>query len=47
MIKNKHIPKWKLDEINNLVDLFKNYKNIVVIEVAHINDMQIQTMRKI
>ncbi|MFX0039793.1 MAG: 50S ribosomal protein L10 [Promethearchaeota archaeon] len=47
MIKNKHIPQWKLDEINNLVDLFKNYKNIVVIEVAHINDMQIQTMRKI
>ncbi|MFX0002880.1 MAG: 50S ribosomal protein L10 [Candidatus Hodarchaeota archaeon] len=47
MIKNKHIPKWKLDEIHNLVDLFKNYKNIVVIEVAHINDMQIQTMRKI
>jgi len=47
MIKNKHIPKWKRDEINNLVDLFRTYKNIVIIEVAHINDMQIQTMRKI
>ena len=47
MIKNKHIPQWKIDEINHLVDLFKNYKNVVVIEVAHINDMQIQTMRKI
>ncbi|MFX1378082.1 MAG: 50S ribosomal protein L10 [Promethearchaeota archaeon] len=47
MIKNKHIPKWKINEINKLVDLFRNYKNVVVIEVAHINDMQIQTMRKI
>ncbi len=47
MIKNKHIPQWKIDEINHLVDLFKKYKNVVVIEVAHINDMQIQTMRKI
>jgi large subunit ribosomal protein L10 len=47
MIKNKHIPQWKIDEINKLVDLFKNYKSVVVIEVAHINDMQIQTMRKI
>jgi large subunit ribosomal protein L10 len=47
MIKNKHIPLWKINEINHLVDLFNNYKNVVVIEVAHINDMQIQTMRKI
>jgi large subunit ribosomal protein L10 len=47
MIKNKHIPQWKINEINQLVDLFKNYKNVVVIEVAHINDNQIQTMRKI
>jgi large subunit ribosomal protein L10 len=47
MIKNKHIPQWKIEEINHLVDLFKNNKNIVVIEVSHINDMQIQTMRKI
>jgi large subunit ribosomal protein L10 len=47
MITNKHIPEWKVEEINNLVDLFKNYKNIAVIEVAHINDMQFQTMRKI
>ena len=47
MIKNKHIPEWKVEEINHLVDLFKNYKNIAVIEVAHINDMQFQTMRKI
>ncbi len=47
MIKNKPIPQWKIEEINHLIDLFKNYKNVVVIEVAHINDMQIQTMRKI
>ncbi|MFX1366584.1 MAG: 50S ribosomal protein L10 [Promethearchaeota archaeon] len=46
MIKNKHIPQWKIDEINYLIDLFKNYKNVAVIEVAHISDKQIQTMRK-
>ena len=47
MIKNKHIPQWKIEEINHLVDLFKNYDNIAVIDVAHINDKQFQSMRKI
>ncbi|MHA2130391.1 MAG: 50S ribosomal protein L10 [Promethearchaeota archaeon] len=47
MIKNKHIPQWKIDEINNLIDLFKTYKNIAVIEVARIHDIQIQSIRKI
>ncbi|MFX1418313.1 MAG: 50S ribosomal protein L10 [Promethearchaeota archaeon] len=47
MIKKKDIPQWKKKEINNLVDLFRNFKNVAVIEVAHINDKQIQTMRKI
>ena len=47
MISNKHIPQWKIDEINHLIELFNIYKNIAVIEVAHINDMQIQSMRKI
>jgi large subunit ribosomal protein L10 len=47
MIENKHIPQWKINEINYLIDLFKNYKNVAVIEVAHISDKQIQTMRKI
>jgi large subunit ribosomal protein L10 len=47
MIKKKQIPQWKLDEINYLVDLFGKYKNIVVIEVGHINDKQIQSIKKI
>ncbi|MFX0080318.1 MAG: 50S ribosomal protein L10 [Candidatus Hodarchaeota archaeon] len=47
MIKKQHIPQWKLDEVNNLVELFKTYNNVAVIEVAHINDKQIQSMRKI
>ncbi|MHA1985566.1 MAG: 50S ribosomal protein L10 [Promethearchaeota archaeon] len=47
MIKDKHIPEWKTEEINKLVDLFKNYKNVGVIEVAHIHDIQIQSTRKI
>lgn len=47
MIKSKHIPKWKEEEVNLLVDLFRNNKNIAVIEVGHINDRQFQSMRKI
>jgi len=47
MISKKHVPKWKLEEIGFLVDLFKKYKNIAVIEMNHINDRQIQEIRKI
>ena len=47
MIKKKQIPQWKIEEINILVDLFRNYKNVAVIEVARINDIQIQSTRKI
>ena len=47
MISKKQIPQWKLDEIHYLVDLFKKYKNVVVIEMAHINDRQIQETRKL
>ena len=46
MIKKKHIPQWKLDEVNQLVDLFKKNKVVLVIEVANINDKQIQEVRK-
>ena len=47
MISKKHIPQWKLDEIDHLVELFKKYKNVAVIEMAHINDKQIQETRKL
>ncbi|MFX0187145.1 MAG: 50S ribosomal protein L10 [Candidatus Hodarchaeota archaeon] len=47
MISKKQIPQWKLDEIDYLVDLFKKYKNVAVIEMAHINDRQIQDTRNI
>ncbi|MHA2340033.1 MAG: 50S ribosomal protein L10 [Candidatus Hodarchaeales archaeon] len=47
MIKKTHIPQWKLDEINTLMNLFKEYKNVAVIEVGHIHDIQIQSTRKI
>jgi len=47
MIGKHDIPQWKLDEIEHLVDLFKTYSNIVVIEVAKLNDRQIQEIRKI
>ena len=47
MIKKKHIPEWKLEEINTLVELFRKYKNVAVIEVARIHDIQIQSTRKI
>jgi len=47
MIKQRHIPQWKLDEIKYLVELFNSYKNVAVIEVGHIHDQQIQSIRKI
>lgn len=47
MIKQHHIPQYKLDEIDLLVELFNKYKNIGVIEVGHIHDQQIQATRKI
>ncbi len=47
MIKKARIPQWKLEEINTLKDLFKEYKNIAVIEVGRIHDIQIQSTRKI
>jgi len=44
----KHkIPQWKMDEVEHLVGLFKEYSNVAVIEVAKLNDRQIQEMRKI
>jgi large subunit ribosomal protein L10 len=46
MIKKEHIPQWKLDEVDHLVELFKKYKVVAVIEVANINDKQIQDVRK-
>jgi large subunit ribosomal protein L10 len=47
MIQQHEIPQWKLDEIDLLVDLFKKYKNVGVIDVGHIYDQQIQATRKI
>jgi len=47
MIGKHHIPQWKLDEVNHLVDLFKSHSNVAVIEIAKLNDRQIQDMRKI
>jgi large subunit ribosomal protein LP0 len=47
MIKEKHVPKWKLEEVNVLLTLFKKYKNVAVIEVGRIQDIQIQSTRKI
>ncbi len=47
MITKKSVPQWKLDEIGYLVDLFKQYKNVAVIEVGTINDKQIQATRKL
>ncbi|MFX0059719.1 MAG: 50S ribosomal protein L10 [Candidatus Hodarchaeota archaeon] len=47
MIGKKEIPQWKLDEVAHLVDLFNQYKTVSVIEVAKLNDKQIQEMRKL
>lgn len=47
MIGKKKIPQWKLDEVSQLVDLFNQYKIVAVIEVAKLNDKQIQETRKL
>ena len=47
MIGKKDIQHWKLEEVGQLVDLFKSYDNVVVIEVSRLNDRQVQEMRKI
>ena len=47
MIGKQHIPQWKLEEVNHLVDLFKSHSNVAVIEVSKLNDRQVQEMRKI
>ena len=47
MIGKHEIPQWKLDEVEQLMGLFKDYNNVAVLEVAKLNDKQIQEMRKI
>jgi large subunit ribosomal protein L10 len=47
MLGKHEIPQWKLDEVEHLMGLFKDYNNVAVLEVAKLNDRQIQEMRKI
>ncbi len=47
MITEKKVPQWKKNEIEYLVNLMKEYKNIIVINVSNVNDKQIQEMRKL
>ncbi|MCJ7651301.1 MAG: 50S ribosomal protein L10 [Candidatus Lokiarchaeota archaeon] len=46
MIGKKHIPQWKLDEVDYLIELFNQYKNIMVLKVGNLNDKQVQGIRK-
>ncbi|MBN1801372.1 MAG: 50S ribosomal protein L10 [Candidatus Lokiarchaeota archaeon] len=46
MIKRTEIPQWKIDEVQKLVDLYKQYKTIAIVKIAGINDKQIQDVRK-
>ena len=47
MIGKHEIPQWKLDEVEHLMGLFNEYRNVAVLEVAKLHDRQIQEMRKI
>lgn len=47
MMHNKHIPQWKIDEIDTLYELFNQFKNVAVISVGKIGDRQIQAVRKV
>jgi large subunit ribosomal protein L10 len=46
MIEKKHIPQWKLDEVNELIELFNQFDNVAVIQVSKMSDKQVQDMRK-
>jgi len=46
MLSRKEIPRWKVEEVDSIVDLFKKYKNVIVIDVSNIGDKQIQFTRK-
>jgi large subunit ribosomal protein L10 len=46
MIGKKHIPQWKLDEVNELIKLFNQFDNVAVIQVSKMSDKQVQEMRK-
>jgi len=46
MIRKKHVPQWKLDEVDYLIELSNQYKNIMVLKVANLNDKQVQDIRK-
>jgi large subunit ribosomal protein L10 len=47
MIGKKHIPQWKLDEVDYLIELFNKYKYVMVLKVASLNDKQVQDIRKL
>ncbi|TFF95163.1 MAG: 50S ribosomal protein L10 [Promethearchaeota archaeon] len=46
MMSEKTIPRWKIEEVNKLLELFKEYDNVIIIMVSNINDKQVQSMRK-
>ena len=46
MIEQKHIPQWKLDEVNELIELFNQFDSVAVIQVSKMSDKQVQKMRK-
>jgi large subunit ribosomal protein L10 len=46
MLEQKNVPQWKIDEVQELYELFKEYENVIVVRVSNIGDRQIQSMRK-
>jgi ribosomal protein L10 len=46
LIGKKQIPQYKLDEVNYLVNLFKENKTVAVINVAKLSDKQIQSTKR-
>ncbi len=39
--------QWKIDEVKEILELLKTYKNIAVLNVAKMSDLQLQNMRKL
>jgi large subunit ribosomal protein L10 len=44
--KTEHVPEWKREEVDELVDFLENYSSVGVVGVAGIPSKQLQNMRR-
>jgi large subunit ribosomal protein L10 len=44
--KTEHIPEWKREEVDDIVDLLESYDSVGVVDIAGIPSRQLQAMRR-